>query len=239
MTSFDEITVGTWNTEWAPSSGIRATMVRDRLTAATADVLVVTEGRRDLLPGGGHMADGGDDWGYGKQRDRRKVILWSRWPLTDIEYIDSGGGAGRVISALTAAPTGPIRTLAVCIPWSRAHVSTGRRDASSWSEHLDCLDQLEALVARFDTTVPTVVAGDFNQRVPRGKQRADVAARLAEVLDRWVVHTAGDVEHGPLIDHIASDLQCTEVRTWSGRAGERRLSDHSGVVCRLAPPPHV
>ncbi|MBJ7288538.1 MAG: endonuclease/exonuclease/phosphatase family protein, partial [Williamsia sp.] len=73
MVTPDEMTVGTWNTEWAPASGIRATMVRERLAAATADVLVVTEGRRDLLPGGGHVADGGDDWGYGQQRDRRKV----------------------------------------------------------------------------------------------------------------------------------------------------------------------
>ncbi|GAA1459334.1 endonuclease/exonuclease/phosphatase family protein [Williamsia maris] len=235
MVGPDEITVGTWNTEWAPGKGIRATMVRERLAAANADVLVVTEGRRDLLPDGGHVADGGDDWGYGQQRDRRKVIAWSRWPLTGIEYITTGGGAGRVISALTAAPTGQIRILAVCIPWSRAHVSTGRRDATAWSEHLDCLDQLEALNAHFDRNVPTVVAGDFNQRVPRGKQPAHVATRLAEVLDPWVVHTAGDVEHGPLIDHIASDLTCTEMRTWPGHSGDHRLSDHSGVVCRLTP----
>ncbi len=113
-------------------------------------------------------------------------------------------------------------------------MSTGRRDATAWSEHLDCLEQLEALVARFDATVPTVVAGDFNQRVPRGRQPVGVAARLAEVLDRWVVHTAGDVEHGPLIDHIASDLMCTEMRTWPGHSEGHRLSDHSGAVCRLA-----
>lgn len=78
-----------------------------------------------------------------------------------------------------------------------------------------------------------MIAGDFNQRIPRVRQPIRVATRLAEVMDRWTVHTAGDVEHGPLIDHIASDLTCTELRTWPGYPAELRLSDHSGVVCQL------
>ncbi len=228
-----EITVATWNTGWAPSAGRRGPLVRARLADTTADILVVTEGRRGLLPDGGYVVDAGDDWGYGQQRDRRKVLLRSRWPLSDVDRLTTGGGAGRVVTALTAAPGGPVRILAVCIPWDRAHVSTGRRDATAWSEHLDCLDQLEVLAARFDPAVPTVVAGDFNQRVPRGRQPVRVAERLAEVMGRWTIHTAGDVEHGPLIDHVASDLTCTGLRTWPGYAADLKLSDHSGVMCRL------
>lgn len=233
VNSTNVITVATWNTEWAVAEGKRGSVVRRRLADAAADILVVTEGRRGLLPAGGHVVDGGDDWGYGQQRHRRKVMLWCRWALTDVDRFTTGGGAGRVVSAVTAAPGGPIRILAVCIPWTSAHVSSGRRDATAWSEHLDCLDQLDALAARFDTEVPTVVAGDFNQRVPRVRQPVRVATRLAEVMARWVVHTAGDVEHGPLIDHVASDLKCDELRTWPGRSNELRLSDHAGVVCRL------
>ncbi|MFC9519026.1 hypothetical protein ACFTSD_25130 [Nocardiaceae bacterium NPDC056970] len=75
----------------------------------------------------------------------------------------------------------------------------------------------------------------MNQRIPRVRQPVRVAARLAEVMDRWTIHTAGDVEHGPLIDHVASDLTCPELRTWPGHFAERRLSDHPGVVCRLVP----
>lgn len=228
-----EITVATWNTQWATADGKRGSMVRQRLTDTAADVLVVTEGRRGLLPDGGHIVDAGADWGYGQQQDRRKVLLWSRWPLTDIDRFTTGGGAGRVVTALTAAPAGPIRILAVCIPWTQAHVSSGRRDATPWSEHLNCLDQLDTLAAHFDRNIPTVIAGDFNQRIPRVRQPIRVATRLAEVMDRWTVHTAGDVEHGPLIDHIASDLTCTELRTWPGYPAELRLSDHSGVVCQL------
>ncbi len=129
-----------------------------------------------------------------------------------------------------------MRVLAVCIPWASAHVSTGRRAATSWSEHLECCDQIEKLAAQFDPRTPTIVAGDFNQRVPRRRQPIRVYTRLLEVMDCWRLHTAGEVEHGPLIDHIASDLDCTSVRTWAGGDDEGRLSDHAGVVCTLRVP---
>lgn len=233
-----EITVATWNTEWAPTAGRRGPHVRERLADASADILVVTEGSSGLLPDGGYVVDAGNDWGYEDKPQRRKVLLRSCWPLTDVDRLTTGGGAGRVVTALATAPAGPIRILAVCIPWARAHVSTGRRDATAWSEHLDCLDQIEELAECFDPSTPTVVAGDFNQRIPRVLQPARVADRLAEVMGRWMIHTAGDVEHGPLIDHVASNLTCTGVRTWSGHVAELKLSDHSGVVCRLAPAGH-
>ncbi|NCL75557.1 hypothetical protein AIIKEEIJ_03023 [Rhodococcus sp. YH1] len=162
-------------------------------------------------------------------------MLWSRWPLTEVAALTTGAGAGRVLTAQTVTSIGAVRVVAVCIPWASAHVSTGRRDATTWSEHLECCDQIEQLAAQFDPRIPTVVAGDFNQRVPRRRQPLRVSTRLSEVLARWTLHTAGDVEHGPLIDHIASDLDCTTVRTWPGSDEEARLSDHAGVMCTLRP----
>ncbi|MGX6511652.1 hypothetical protein [Rhodococcus sp. SJ-2] len=52
-------------------------------------------------------------------------------------------------------------------------------------------------------------------------------------MSRWTIHTAGEIEHGPLIDHVASDLECVAVRTWLGSDEAGRLSDHSGAVCTL------
>lgn len=235
-----DIVVATWNTEWAPAKGARTAAVRDRLASTAADILVVTEGRQSLLPDGGHVIDVGDDWGYGVQPDRRKVLIRSRWPVSEVYRATTGGAAGRVATLIAATPEGPIRIVAVCIPWSSAHVSTGRKDATSWSEHLDCLDRLDELAAGFDPAIPTVVAGDFNQRLPRTRQPKAVADRLVDVIGaRWTIHTAGDVEHGPLIDHIASDLACTGLSTWPGRTDEIRLSDHSGVACRLVLPTTV
>ena len=229
-------TVATWNVEWATARGRRGAGVRDRLARLAADILVVTEGRRGLLPDDGYTLDGGGDWGYAIEPDRRKVLVYSRQPFSDVIRLESGGGAGRVVTALTETPIGPVRLLAVCIPWSRAHVSTGRRDASPWSEHLACLDQSEDLINSFKASVPVIVAGDFNQKIPRARQPILVADRLAEVMTQWTCHTSGTTDDGQLIDHIASNLDCVEVRTWPGTRGDIRLSDHSGVVCELAPP---
>lgn len=102
-----------------------------------------------------------------------------------------------------------------------------------WSEHLDCCDQLEMLAARFDPCIPTVVAGDFNQRLPRRGQPEIVYERLCHVVSRWTLHTTGDLEHGPSIDRIASNLRCTSVRTWPGRDECGLSSDRAGVVCTL------
>ncbi|WP_051636958.1 endonuclease/exonuclease/phosphatase family protein [Rhodococcus sp. UNC363MFTsu5.1] len=228
-----EITVATWNAQWARGSSPRGMLVAARLREVAADLLVVTEGSRDLLPPGGHVIDAGADWGYESPPYRRKTMLWSRWPLTGVTPIGDGAGKGRVVMAEAESAIGPIRIVAVCIPWASAHVSTGRRDASNWSEHLECCDQIEKMASGFDPRVPTVIAGDFNQRVPRGRQPIRVAQRLADVLGPWAIHTAGEIEHGPLIDHIASDLTCSAVQAWSGRDDGGRLSDHAGVLARL------
>ncbi|MFL1591311.1 endonuclease/exonuclease/phosphatase family protein [Rhodococcus ruber] len=230
-----ELTVATWNTMWATASSPRGQRIRHLLREADADLLIVTEGQRDLLPDGGHVADAGTDWGYDTTAHplRRKTLLWSRWPLTDLTTLPTGAGAGRVLTAIADAPLGPIRVLAVCIPWASAHVTTGRRDATNWSEHLECCGQIEKLAAQFDPRIPTIVAGDFNQRIPRRRQPIRVFERLLEVTDRWTLHTGGEVEHGPLIDHLASDLPCTGLRTWAGSDEAGKLSDHAGVVCTL------
>ncbi|MFC4605852.1 hypothetical protein [Rhodococcus kronopolitis] len=49
--SSEEITVASWNTEWTPVPGGRGPRVRERLREVDADILVVTEGQRGLLPG--------------------------------------------------------------------------------------------------------------------------------------------------------------------------------------------
>ncbi|MFC7450726.1 endonuclease/exonuclease/phosphatase family protein [Rhodococcus daqingensis] len=228
-----QITVAAWNAEWATGSSPRGIRVAARLRDVAADLMVVTEGSRDLLPPGGHAIDAGTDWGYASPPHRRKTMLWSRWPLTEVAPIGEGAGKGRVVVAETESSIGRIRVLAVCIPWASAHVSTGRRDASNWSEHLECCDQIQQLASGFDPRVPTVVAGDLNQRVPRGRQPIRVAQRLADVRGPWQLHTAGEIEHGPLIDHIASDLACSAVQAWPGHDDDGRLSDHAGVVARL------
>lgn len=230
-----ELNVATWNTQWATLRTDRGSRVAAKLAALGADVIVVTEGARDLLPTNGQVFDAGADWGYPLKPDRRKVIIWSRLPLTPDTVGVEGAALGRLAVATVSTEAGAVRIIGVCIPWRDAHVNTGRSDASPWSEHLQYLDQLEVLIGTLDGSVPTVIAGDFNQRVPRVRQPIRVADRLASVLDGWTTHTAGPMANGPHIDHIATNGQliCRSAIDWPGVDPEGRLSDHSGISCRF------
>ncbi len=128
-----------------------------------------------------------------------------------------------------------MRVVGVCIPWRDAHVSTGRGDAAPWSEHMDYLDRFEGLLAEFDDGMPTVIAGDFNERVPRGRQPVRVADRLNDVIADWTIHTAGALPNGPHIDHIVTSrwLILESASDWAASDHLGLLSDHAGVTCRL------
>ena len=231
-----DFTVTTWNTQWATPSSNRGPRISAALAAIYSDVIVVTEGVHGLLPEHGYTEDAGADWGYATKPGRRKVIVWSRYPLT-LDFIgDEGATRGRMVVATAALPGGPVRIVGVCIPWRDAHVNTGRRDAQPWSEHLDYIDRLARLLPTLDPAIPTVIAGDFNQRIPRARQPIRVADRLGVVLADWTIHTAGALPNGPHIDHIATNgqLVADEVRDWPAADHLGRLSDHAGVACRLA-----
>jgi hypothetical protein len=231
-----EFTVVTWNTRWATLASPAGPRVAARLHASGADIIVVTEGARDLLPATGHLVDAGTDWGYPVPNPvRRKVILWSRRPLSDVAVGTVGATRGRFVAATTETPAGQVRVHGVCIPWRDAHVKGGRGDANPWSEHLEFLDILGDVLSA-DSPVPAVVAGDFNQRIPKGSQPVRVAHRMSATLRHMTVHTAGAHPHGPYIDHIATNtsLRGVEVDGWAASDLEGPLSDHAGVRCRLS-----
>ena len=56
--------------------------VATKLAALDADIIVVTEGARELLPADGNVVDAGSDWGYALKPKRRIVIVWSRLPIS-------------------------------------------------------------------------------------------------------------------------------------------------------------
>ncbi len=120
------IRVVNWNLEWAPRP--RRARIAARLSEFSPDILCATEADADILPAGGHLAECEADSGYGVRGGRRKVILWTRWPLEDLDPIGSSElPPGRFVAATCRTPDGPLRLIGVCIPWSHAHVSTGRR----------------------------------------------------------------------------------------------------------------
>jgi len=242
----DLLTLANWNVEWATPR--KRDAIRDRITSWGADILVVTEGDHGVLPDGGFTADGGTDWGYRiTHPERRKVILWSRWPLEHVStQVPPGVRTGRLVDAVTATPLGPIRVLAVCIPWRDAHVRTGiKPHRMRWREHIEYVTHLGHVLAEHPPSTPLVMMGDFNQRLPRTTQPRAMCDRLLAALGPVQVVTAG---HGPLpglsrqeVDHIAISGGLVADRVWGvdRHDGERTLSDHDAVLAtvRLGPAP--
>lgn len=116
---------------WAKPSprSPRGRAIKDILEDARCDILCVTEGHKQILPVGGHVIDAGPDWGCPIKEGRRKVLLWSRRPWTDVDTVGSEDlPGGRFVKGITETASGSSLTvIGVCIPWAGAHVSGGRK----------------------------------------------------------------------------------------------------------------
>ena len=224
--------VATWNTEWVAS--VHRAPITDTLLSTKADVIVGTEILDDVLPAYEHVVHAGTDWGYEvDDARRRKVAMWSKNPWSDVMTLDETSPGGRLIAATTDDGEGPVRVIGVCIPWDRAHVHTGRQDRVRWEDHEAFLTALGALISR--QSLPVVVAGDFNQRIPRDRQPLRVFDALCTALGDMEVPTAGETAHGRLIDHVAhsADLTSRIADVICPHRGDVKLSDHHGVVVDL------
>ena len=125
--------------------------------------------------------------------------------------------------------------LGVCIPWQDAHVRSGRADRKRWAEHIDYCEVLGPAIIEALNLGPTIVAGDFNQRLPRFWKPLAAVQALTEALGPLHVPTAGKQAVGQLIDHIAvsPDVEVRDVEAWPNVIDGERTSDHSGVAVTI------
>ena len=235
----DALTVVNWNVEWTTPRSSRFPRIQELIEAQSPHVVCLTEGQRSLYPRTGHVVTGEADFGYPNPKgERRKVLLWSRNPWSDVDTVGSPNiPPGRFVAATTQTPIGPVRFVGVCIPWRDAHVRTGRRDREAWEDHTTYLRELGPIIERQKRDVPIVVLGDFNQRVPRQRVPEHIFDELVEAFAALRLVTAGVREDigRQLIDHVAvsAQLVAEDVRCWPKHDGGVRLSDHDGVAVTL------
>lgn len=224
----------TWNLERKrPDSELGALAV-EQLVDLDPDVMVLTEARTAFPVGSGHALWCEPPVGPWFAENERKVLAWSAQPWTDVDRIGIDGlDQTRFVSATTDTPIGPLRVLAVCIPWHMAEV-TYPIDAkrTPWELHIRFLELLGELLAASD--VPTVVAGDFNQRIPRVKYGHRAAAEaMTRAFESFDIVTSGQLDGvtRPGIDHVAISPDLSAHRTWGwpNESDGRRLSDHDGA----------
>ncbi|MFM7069358.1 MAG: endonuclease/exonuclease/phosphatase family protein [Actinomycetes bacterium] len=227
--------VATWNVEWAAPGTTRGRRVADALSNL-GDVVVVTECELPLLPAG-HIIDAGADWGYtSPSAERRKVAMWSATPWSDVDTEgDPQLPGGRFVAGTTHTDIGSIRVVGLCIPWQGAHVASGRRDRRPWEDHRTFLEFVGPVIARQPR--PLIVAGDFNQRIPRARQPLELFQLLSDVVEGFDVPSAGNFAGGQLIDHVAlsGDLRAGDALVIPDRTEGGRLSDHTGFSVEVGP----
>lgn len=232
----ESLSITLWNVEWARPHTTRGQAVSARLTEGEPDIICVTEGYPELSLPNGHLVTSDSDFGYGTTDGRRKVLLWSKGPWTQVDCLGANTmPSGRFVAALTDTPLGAIRFVGVCIPWKGAHANTGRKDREPWEDHVAYLSGMAEWMTTVDWSIPTVLLGDFNQRIPRARQPELVYNRLLDVLQpRFKLATDGILAGADSrsIDHITltSDLVRQHIETFSNLGDHGiRLSDHFGL----------
>lgn len=227
-----------WNTQWHRGTSWQGAAIRNRLFAAQAEIICCPEAYEDFLPDEWHGIFSQQDTGYPIKPGRRKVTLWSRHPWAEIDDLGSDDlPSGRFVRATTTTSLGPVDVIGICIPWSAAHVSNGRRDRQRWEDHLLYLHALKPLLLR-NVANPTVIIGDFNQALPRRTAPIRAHDELQVALrdfDVWTVGAIAGIDTFPVC-HIASSAHftATDVAAFSRLQEGRALSDHDGLIVDLA-----
>ena len=229
-------TIIAWNIAWRRLQSAAGREMRDRIFSLAPNVVCITEGHTDFLPDQGHVITSEANYGYRIKEGRRKVQLWSREPWREIDQVGHPSlPGGRFVSGRTATPLGSIRFLGVCIPWSHAHVTTGRRDRHPWEDHLSFFVGLTEVLRFYRRQERMVVVGDYNQTVPRTRAPKKAHEALLKMVGSdLVLATRGlfpEVDK-LAIDHVAhtKGLRAVSAQAISNVAADgSRLSDHFGV----------
>ena len=226
-----------WNVEWAVGDSPEGEIIRSIVNRVNPDVMCLTETTLGMVPASGHFIASDPEYGYPNNGTRRKVVLWSREPWSEIDTVGAPSmPSGRFVSGITQG----IRFAGVCIPWKDAHVRSGRRDRALWEDHLAYLSGFASVLAAYRNSMPLCVLGDYNQNIPRKHQPSHVAQALTEAFgDDLLIATTGKLDNKGerLVDHYAHTnhltvevLEIIPKRT----EDETKLSDHVGVVASIS-----
>jgi hypothetical protein len=89
--------------------------------------------------------------------------------------------AGRYVYGETETSLGMIGVHGLCIPWADAHVRTGEKKRRRCEDHLAYLSALPGALDEGDCKYQ-ILAGDFNQRIPRKRVPVQIYDALQSVL---------------------------------------------------------
>lgn len=237
----NELRVLNWNLEWAKPGSPRGNAIQRIIDECAPDLACLTEAYVGFWGEDGYWAEAAADYGYKIIAGRRKVMIWSRnsWDQTD-DIGEENIPSGRFVTGITSTSIGLVRVIGICVPWSHAHVTSGRRDRRAWEDHEAYLVGLRNILSVYGHGMPTLVLGDWNQRMPSRTAPTRVRELLDECLSgRFSVWTKGRLPAlgHDTVDHIAGNagLEFCEVSGIPRLQNGKRLSDHDAIVTRCRP----
>lgn len=226
--------IALWNTKWASPGSERELLIRKIIKSESPDVICITEGYIQSWSNDGAIIYSEADYGYAQTVGRRKVILWSRsrWDSKD-DIGNPSMPSGRFVSGVSCG----FRFIGSCIPWKDAHVKTGRKDRKQWEDHQAYIDGISGVLSSSDET-PTILLGDFNQRIPRAYSPIPVYEKLMATLTKkfWIATEGALTPINELsIDHICFSQKphTFQVKTIDRIHSGVQLSDHFGLIAEF------
>lgn len=222
-----------WNLQWATPDSERQKKIDAIIRDENPNIICATETYLDSWKDYPYVVSSEENYGYKITEGRRKVILISNEPFTDIDTIGHKSlPSGRFVKAATYG----INVYGVCIPWKDAHVSTGRKDKISWEDHIDYLNGLKELLSNEEDL--SVIAGDYNQRIPKKFATEKVYETLIKTFSNCHIYTNNIIEpiNKQSIDHFTSTkaLEILSIRSIDNNQDGTTLSDHFGVIIEFS-----
>ncbi len=233
--------VATWNVQWATPASRRTHELLRRLERYSPEVVCLTETHVELLSRSGHTVSAQRDYGYEAKETRRKVVLWSQQPWTQVDCVGNKSlPPGRFVAGVTQTSLGEVTVIGIGIPWfgSRTEASRNSGRRRRWQDHEEYLVGLTEVLARAPTK-RLLIMGDFNQALG-AKGRAPTALRqaLLGAFPPTVSIATSSLAFGgrESIDHIAlsEDLVVQSLHVLGNIQGAAVLSDHFGIVAEVS-----
>lgn len=231
----------TWNVEWATPRARRTAEILRRIDHHAPEVVCLTETHAGLMGQHGHTICSQADAGYGANEHRRKVMLWSSKPWTNVDDLGVDSmPPGRFVSGVTRTSLGEIMVIGVCIPWfgSRTEARRNLERRRRWEDHEQYLADLAEFL-RGGPVKTCMVMGDFNQAIGPGS-RAPLFLQLA-LQDAFspnvsIVTSELEFQGRRSIDHIAlsDELTVDSLAIVSNMHDGKRLTDHFGVAVEVS-----
>ena len=240
-----------WNVDWATprSREWKLDGILGRISSHNPDAICLTETDIGLLSKDQGIVYPQIDRVSERQgrKNRRKVLLWSKKPWSQIDYVGHGSLLpGRFVSGVTETSLGEVTIVGICIPYGMSRVRDSEVKRAPWQDHEEYMDTLKGVLDEIHKRASgerMIVMGDFNQKIGQGS-RAPLRLRsmLKSVFPPGMSIVTEELEFREKrgLDHIAlsQDLAVESLGAISNIAdnGKCLSEGHFGVAAEVSAP---